>query len=246
MNSDKKLEALKDLGLSYQEGQAYLTLLETNGSDATSLAKKLFIKRTTIYPILERLMEQNLVTTYEQSSKKIYRPVKPDRVALQFERKLESFIDIIPMLEKLQSKESGKIYGVKFIQSKKELKKIYAEVLQDYKNKEYYIIGSSSTWLNTDRDFFIDFRKRRSRNNTRVKLLLSHDSRNEIGQDDPSLLREYKYLPEKYNFKSTIDIYRDKIIIVGPEVDALCAVIAIPPMIDVFRSVFEILWENLN
>ena len=246
MNTNKNLEALKDLGLSYQEGQAYLILLETNGSNATSLATKLSVKRTTIYPILERLIEQNLVTTYEQSTKKIYKPVRPNRVALQFERKLESFMDLIPTLEKLQSKDSKEIYGIKFIQSKKELKKIYAEVLQDNKNSEYYVIGSSTTWMDTDREFFIDFRKKRARNNTRVKLLLSADSKNEVGQDDLSLLREYKYLPEKYKFKSTIDIHKDKIIIVGPEVDALCVVIAIAPMTDVFRSVFEILWETLE
>jgi hypothetical protein len=55
-------------------------------------------------------------------------------------------------------------------------------------------------------------------------------------------LRTFKYLPEKYVLKSTIDIYADKIVIIGPEIKALAVVVAIPAMVDVFRSVFEMLW----
>ena len=104
-------------------------------------------------------------------------------------------------------------------------------------------LGSVSGFLNIDREFLLDFRKKRAARNTRVKLLLSHDSKGEEGQNDPQLLRTFKYLPEKYRFKSTIDIYDDKIVIIGPEIKALAVVVAIPAMVDIFRSVFEILWE---
>ncbi len=96
-----------------------------------------------------------------------------------------------------------------------------------------------------DPDFILDFRKKRAARNIRTKLLLSNDSKFASGQDDPSLSREFKYLPEKYQFKSTIDIFDDKVLIIGPEVKALAVVIAIPPMVDVFRSVFDVLWESL-
>ncbi len=244
MNTNNYLDILKDLGLSEQEIDLYVGLLKTGGCSATSLASEVNIKRTTVYPILERLISQGIVTVYEQGGKKLFYPVKPQQLGTLFERKIKSFNKIIPYLEGL-AKTDKSIYGVRFIKSKDELKLFYDEILSEYKNKEYYIIGSASTWLNTDRDFFLDFRKKRAENSTRVKLLLSGDSMGEEGQNDTSLLREYKYMPEKYKFKSTIDIYNDKIVIVGPEVDALCVVIAIPPMVDVFRSIFEILWESL-
>jgi hypothetical protein len=137
-----------------------------------------------------------------------------------------------------------KEYGVRMIKSKRELEAFYNNILDEYRDREYYIIGSVSGFLNIDRDFLVSFRKKRATRNTRVKLLLSHDSRAEEGQNDPKLLRSFKYLPEKYNFKSTIDIYDDKIVIIGPEVKALAVVVAIPAMVDIFRSVFEILWEG--
>jgi sugar-specific transcriptional regulator TrmB len=245
MNIENSLEILKDFGLSNVEIQAYITLLKIGASNASTISKEMKIKRTTAYPILERLMERGLISSYEQGLKKIFVPLRPNKLAFNYEKKIESLNRIVPLLEKLSHSESNKMLGVKLIQSKKELEALYTDILNEYKNKEYYIIGSSSAWLNIDRDFFVDYRTRRAKNNTKVKLILTTESQFEEGQDDVSLKREFKYLPEKYTFKSTIDIYDDKILIVGPEMKALCVVIAVPPMVDIFRSIFEILWENL-
>jgi sugar-specific transcriptional regulator TrmB len=244
MNNQENIEILKDLGLSDQEIEVYISLLKTGGSDATSLSKQANIKRTTVYPILERLIKQNMVTAYEQGKKRFYSPIAPSRLASLFEMKIKNLFKVVPFLEKLKA-ENIKAYGIRMIQSKKDLRSFYTDILEEYKNKEYHIIGSTPTWLNTDKEFFIDYRKRRAMNNTKVRLLLSADSKKIIGLEDPSLLREHKYLPEKYVFKSTIDIFDDKIIIIGPSVDALAVVIEIPPMVDVFRSAFQILWDVL-
>ena len=160
-----------------------------------------------------------------------------------YEHRLESLTNLVPVLEKLQGTQA-KAYGVRFIQTKREFKSFYNEILDDYRDRSYYIIGNANAFINLDPDFILEFRKKRALRNIRTKLLLSHDSKLATGQDDPSLIREFKYLPEKYQFKSTIDIYDDKLLIIGPEVKALAVVIAIPPMVDVFRSIFEVLWEN--
>lgn len=242
----KSLDILQNIGLSDIEAKTYILLLENGASSAPSLASLLNIKRTTIYPILDRLSEKGVIHWFEQSNRKVYSAVQPNKLADNFSEKLRSLFDIVPYLEKIQNRNQNDFFGVRFIQSKDELKKIYNEVLSDYKNKEYCVIGSPTTWLDTDREFFLNFRKRRAKNKTKVKLLLPSDSKNEVGQDDETLLREYKYLPESYNFKSTIDIYRDKIVIVGPEIKALCVIIAIPPMVDVFQAMFDLLWEKLE
>jgi len=235
---------LKELGFSKPETDVYLTLLGLGGTDATNISKETGIKRTTVYPILERLMSNGAVTCLDQGKKRLYTPIQPNHLPSLFEKKLRSLTEIIPLLESLQGKHV-KEYGIRLVQTKKEFEAFYSRILDEYRGREYYIIGSSPEFLNVDREFLLDFRKKRAAGKTRVKLLLSHDSRQEVGQNDPSLLREFKYLPEKYFFKSTIDIYDDKIVIVGPSVKALAVVIAVPPMVDVFKSVFEILWEAL-
>lgn len=243
MENTKNLEVLRNLGLSEQEIAAYTALLTFGSSNATKLAKEMNIKRTTIYPILKRLIEQNIVTEYKQGKKSVFTPIRPNKLVSNFENKVRKLLEIVPFLENMQSKNTHE-YGVRFLQSKKELKSFYENILDDYKNDEYCVIGSATTWINMDRDFFLDYRKRRAQRNIKVKLLLSSDSKTEEGQDDPSLLREYKYLPEKYNFKSTIDIYKDRVVIVGPDVKALAVIIAIPPMVDIFKIMFEYMWNK--
>lgn len=242
MDLAQNIKILKDFGLSEAEASAYISLLKSGGAQATDLAIDMGIKRTTAYPILERLMEQGLVTEYKRGHKNFYSPLRPNKLALLYEKKLESISSLVPLLESLEDKTS-KEFGVRFIQSKQELKKFYNDILDEYRDKEYYIIGSAPAWIGIDREFFLDFRRKRAARGIKVKLLLSADSKTEEGQDDPTLKREFKYLPERYKFKSTIDIYDDKVIIVGPEIKALAVVIAIPPMVDIFRSIFQALWD---
>ena len=58
---------LTELGLSEKEALLYLLLLRSGPSPASSLAKRLQIKRVSLYPVLESLTERGLVD-YEQTS----------------------------------------------------------------------------------------------------------------------------------------------------------------------------------
>ncbi len=243
MKIDEKMELLRGIGLSDHEIGVYTGLLKTRGSSASELAKETGLKRTTVYPILENLIEKGIVSSYKKGSKAFFAPLAPNKLVSLYEHRLESLTNLVPVLEKLQGTQA-KAYGVRFIQTKREFESFYNEILDDYRDRSYYIIGNANAFINPDPDFILEFRKKRALRNIRTKLLLSHDSKLATGQDDPSLIREFKYLPEKYQFKSTIDIYDDKLLIIGPEVKALAVVIAIPPMVDVFRSNFEVLWEN--
>ena len=244
MESNQSTAILKEIGLSEQEINVYIGLLKTGGSDATTLANEIGIKRTTVYPILEKLISSEIVTSLEQGKKRLFVPIKPSKLISLYERKVQTLSKIVPMLENMQGKLTEG-YGVRFIRSKKEFETFYENVIDEYRGREYFIIGNAGAWLNIDRDFLIDFRKRRAAANISAKILLSSDSKGEQGQQDKSLLRDFKYLPEKYIFKSTIDIYDDKVIIIGPEVKAMAVVIDIPPMVDIFRSIFMALWEAL-
>ncbi|MBP6943009.1 MAG: hypothetical protein KBB55_03115 [Candidatus Buchananbacteria bacterium] len=238
------ITTLTNLGLAEPEINAYVQLLKLNGATASVLAQAMGIKRTTAYPILERLYKQNLVSMYNRGAYQFYAPIRPNRLASLYERRLADLVSLVPFLESLGNNDSHE-YGVRFIQSRTELKSFYRDILDEYAGKSYYSIGSTPAWMSIDPDFFRDYMRRRTVRGTTVKLLLSHDSRGMKEQQDETLRREYKYLPKQYIFRSTIDIYNDKVVIIGPDVKALAVVIAIPPMVDVFRSMFEIIWQSL-
>ncbi len=232
---------LQHLGVPEEDARVYFALLRLGGSRASAVAREVGVKRTTVYPILQSLAKAGLVNVYYRKNQRFYYAEKPTNVATMFQKKIAAFEHVIPVLHAMEKKQTQAI-GLRFIETREELRNFYRALLDEYQNKNYCIISSAKGWEGLDPEFFIQYRKDRAEANIHTRLLLTQDSK-DINPTEPELLREWKYLPEKYYFKSTIDIYDDKILIVSPELSSLAVVIAIPAMIDIFRSMFEMLWD---
>jgi len=237
----KYKNVLEEMGLSPEESAIYLALLRVGGSIASAVARETGIKRTTVYALLRSLANKGFVMLYYRKNKQLYYAEKPQRVVEYFEKKISGFADIIPALETLGKKQM-QIYGIRLIETVNELKKFYHGILSEYKNRSYSVIGNTNAWEGIEPEFFHDFRVKRGQKKISTRLLLTHDSRG-LNPTRKELLRDFKYLPATYNFKSTLDIFDDQILIVSPELSCLAVVIAVPAMVDVFKMVFGIIWD---
>ncbi|MBP7992535.1 MAG: hypothetical protein KAZ30_02665 [Candidatus Magasanikbacteria bacterium] len=235
-------DILKDLGLTPPEIEVYTALLQLGGARASTVARETGLKRTTIYAILKSLARKGFVAMYLRHNAQLYYAERPERVKHYFEKKLSAFAELIPSLETL-AKKNLKIEGIRPIETISELKLFYQNILLEYKQKSYSIIGNTGSWTGYDPDFFAHYRHDRATAKIKTRLLLTSDSEPKNDFDNQKLLRVIKYLPPKYKFNSTIDIFDDKILIISPELSALAVVIAISPMVDVFKMVFEMLWD---
>jgi sugar-specific transcriptional regulator TrmB len=236
------ISTLQTLGLTEDEAGTYLALLKIGGGNAIALSKEVGVKRTTIYPILKSLHEKGFASTYFHKSKRLYRAEKPDKVAGQYEKRLESFEAIIPELKTIE-KQTVSTVGLRFIETKQELERFYTGILVEYKGKSYSAIGSATAWEGIDPDFFQKFRFDRANAKIKTRILLSADSI-KASPDDTKLLRDVRVLPKNHTFKSTMDIFDDKILVVNPDQTALAVVIEVPSMVDIFKEMFEMLWEK--
>lgn len=240
----ENLAILRDLGLHEHEAAIYITLLKLGPSPAALVAKESSIERTAAYPILKSLARKGFVSLFYKGTRRLYRAQQPQKISNFFEKKVQSFNQIIPSLKALEKKQA-RVLGLRFIETPAELKLFYADVLTTYRGKQYYIISSANAWEGLDPEFFIQFRKDRGRAKIKTRLLLSAESE-QINPIDPALLRQWRYLPPEYNFRSTIDIYPDQILIVSDQLNSLAVVITIPAMVDVFKSIFNLLWDLLS
>ncbi|MFA5186253.1 MAG: helix-turn-helix domain-containing protein [Patescibacteria group bacterium] len=234
---------LLELGLSEHEAVLYVALLKSGGLPASAIAKESGLRRTTVYPILQNLARQGFVSIYVKRGRKIFIAERPQTVAGYFEDKLKNFNAAIPILESLE-KTRLQASGLRFIETVDELERFYAGILREYRGNNYAIMGNSNAWQGLDPDFFVQYRKDRAAAGIRTRILLSADSR-ETSPTDARLLRETKFLPAKYVFKSTMDIFDDKILVVGPDQTSLAVVIAVPAMVDIFKSSFQLMWDAL-
>lgn len=243
-NNMNAKESLISLGLSVQEADVYTALLKQGGASASVLARDIGMKRTTAYAVLKNLTEKGFSSVYFRSGKRVYHAQKPHKIASLVEQKLQNFNEAIPFFESMDRSQTQKL-GLRFVESKGELQKFYDEVLIDYKNKEYCVIGSTPSWESIDPDYFVKFREKRAKANIQTKLLLTADSKKD-NPLDKNLLRQVRFLPKQYSFKSTLDIFDDKVLIVSPDLASLAVIVAVPTMVDIFKSIFEMLWDNVS
>lgn len=233
--------SLQDLGLSDVETRVYLALVALGGSQASMVAKHIGIKRTTIYDVLTSLTHKGFANVYFRKNMRVYHAQKPQRVADLFEKKLQSFTNIIPQLQSLDTKQA-EVLGVRLIQTKDELLRFYQTVPKEYAHQEHLVIGSS-TWIEMDPEFLKRYRIERAKAGIQSRLLLTHDQRLvESKIRTPS--RDVRFLPKECTFESTIDIFPDCVQILCPRsVSALGVGIEMPMMLDIFKAIFDLLWS---
>ena len=69
---------LTDLGLSSDQSQIYLSLLENGSQTASKLAQTTTIKRTYVYRLCQELQKLNLINFQTQSKTTIFVPLSPN------------------------------------------------------------------------------------------------------------------------------------------------------------------------
>jgi sugar-specific transcriptional regulator TrmB len=76
-NSADLTEALKSVGLTKYEALVYIALLKVEGATATEIHEISGVPRASVYPVLDRLIQKNLVIV-SQSTPKRFRAIPPD------------------------------------------------------------------------------------------------------------------------------------------------------------------------
>ncbi len=108
------------LGLTKNEEEIYLFLLEYGASIASTTAKRLNLKRVTAYASLRSLKKKMLVTTYEKNGVTYFEAASPEeivhfckeRVAVETNLEKEAE-DLLPELRRIQDKQSKPVLEVK-------------------------------------------------------------------------------------------------------------------------------------
>lgn len=71
---------LEKIGLSEKEAATYLYLLKVDNDSVADIAKHTNINRTTVYPVLQQLMQKEFVEELKEKGKIVYRARTPDRI----------------------------------------------------------------------------------------------------------------------------------------------------------------------
>lgn len=71
---------LIEIGLSEKEAKIYVFLLSVDNANASEISKKTKINRTTIYPVMDSLIETGLAEEVVKNDKNLFRALSPEKI----------------------------------------------------------------------------------------------------------------------------------------------------------------------
>ncbi|MBU1177892.1 BlaI/MecI/CopY family transcriptional regulator [Patescibacteria group bacterium] len=239
------LSSLKKYGLSEQEAKIYLDLLQIIEAPVYTVSQRTGIPRTSVYTTLERLRQKGFVTSIRKNSVLHYTPESPQAFVSALEEKKKVISAVLPEMADLI--DSAKILPtVKLYQGRKGYIKVRQEMLATFKKKkikQILAISSPSDFIMFPKYFpiWVEARKKLG---VGARILLRADAKaDKHFQNNKTDLREVRYLPPEYQYKSTLNIYGDQMAIFSLQGKDFNSIIIDSTVItEMFRQFFNLTW----
>jgi len=243
---------LQHFGLSARESNAYLACLELGPSSIQQISKHSRMNRSTVHFLAESLKKKGLFGETCKGKKRLLFAVKPENFTklVNKEREhvnlMESSLDnLIPMLNNISSAE-GNRPKIMFYEGEQGFYDICNRSITHAKDKEILFLSSLSEFRNVGNDKEYDegfYIPKRVKKGIHIKMLVFE---NRISQNyrfnQAKELREVRFLPDDFKFKSTFFIYGDEFSMVSSKPPFLGVVIQSKQLTHTMKQIFGMLW----
>jgi sugar-specific transcriptional regulator TrmB len=248
---------LKKFGLTENESNIYLFLLEFGETIASMIGKRLGIKRVSVYPALESLTKKGLIHSYTKNKVNYFEAVNPEelvnickgRVEVEISRQKQAEA-ILPALKKIEEKRAKPVLElkgkIKYYQGLEAVKNLINETLEEGE-KEQLCFGLNKYHTDNLWDEWEGYTKKRASTGMSVRSI-QPDTKpaREYKSRDKSELRQTLLVPrKKYPAHCELNIIGDMIALFTAHGDQPTGTkIYNKDMAEVLRSLFELAWER--
>lgn len=247
MKNEHLLGILMELGLSDNEARVYLACLSLGATSVAKIASIAEIKRPSAYPIIERLKKIGLMVEEVKGFKTFYLAEPPEKLELVLEERKAKFKNALPDFSKLYNLQ-GNHDVIKRYEGLQAVKSVYEDLLRNIQpHEDYLIIADQANWLKLDKDYFMNFSRRRAKLPIRIRML-------QVPSPEAGWFKKYeknfnlqiKFLPKDFSVLTTNLVVIPKMLIIHqiiPPVSAM--VIENKSAIMLHQQLFELIWQSL-
>lgn len=240
-------EIVKNLGLTTQAAKIYLAALDLGEASVQQLARKSRIKRTTLYYILDELIEAGVLIYTKVGKKNYYVPERPAHLLKRAKERISNFEESLQALEE-KTGQVNKRPRVYFLYGSHGFKQVWDMIL-GAKEKEYRIITQGENFLGYVKEKYIidEIIAKKKRLNVLSKQLISDSlyARKIIAKDSGEN-RVSKLLPPAYKLSFTEIITESLTAFISPKFDNMIFVVEDHFFSQTRKSIFEILWNSVD
>lgn len=232
---------LEELNIDEKTERVYRALLALGDAPVYFIAKRIGLKRTSMYHLLESLMQLGLVSSYKEKGVTRFYAENPRKLKGYFESKAILAERLIPFLEK-DAKILPGIWNIRNFEGRAGIQSIMEEALSA-KDKTILSVGSSAKML--ARFGHMAYGQRRRTSGIKSRSLRYPNDHPEFEEHferhtDTSHIR---YLPKAFDFPGMMIIFDNRVAIITYERSGSGVIITSGEFSHMMRSVFETLWQ---
>ncbi len=247
MKNPKLLGTLKDIGLDETEAQIYLTSLSLGPTTVLKIARSSYIKRTTVYGVIESLQSKGLMRIELKGLKQLYVAENPEKLEAILDNRKREFSAKLPDFMALYKLEGGES-TIKYYTGLKAMKRIYLSTLDEVKSgDEYLVITNQEKWFLLDPDFWMkEYIEERAKLPCKTRLI-SQNSNTALEHQkfERNYNEKFKIFGENVSINIDMVLIPNKLIIVDLLPPLTTLVIENKNIIELQKQLFEIIWSSI-
>ncbi|OGF20617.1 hypothetical protein A2Y83_03620 [Candidatus Falkowbacteria bacterium RBG_13_39_14] len=245
---------LQSLNFSEKETAVYLALLELGSAKAIEISKKTDLNRTTVYDLMESLMQKGLISKYKKGSSTFFNALEPERLLTYLDREKEEkekiierqkkkVKELLPQFISLENIASTKPL-VQFFEGEKGMREAYEDTLT---SREIILaFANLETMYEGLPNFFPEYFKRRAGKKIFIRAIVPRNklsiNQSKLNQEE---MRDTRFLQEdKMTFSPEVNIYNNKMLIASWK-EKMAIIIESKELADLQKLTFNLLWETL-
>lgn len=238
-------QILQELGIDERSARVYLALLQLGEANIEQLAKHSLIPRTSLYPILETLEEQQLIARLPKRGRRLFVAEHPQKILKRFEEYVEILRIAIPQMELLAARRQD-LPRIFLFEGKEGIKAIFRKILAE--KRSFDAITSVQDMMTIARDYFEDFIQKRIQQNLRVRLITNRSPEGtRMKMEDGKMLRETRLIPPQYTFATANYIFGNNVAMISLKQEPILGLIIKDPFIaETHRMYFNLLWRMIS
>lgn len=235
-----KEEVLRDLGLADKEIRVYIALLGMGVSRVQEIAKEAKLLRTTVYEVLESLIDKGLVSYSIRSGVRHFETAEPAKLQHIVDERRRKVLEIMPELESIAAgvKEKPR---VETYEGREGLKTFMRNVIKK-DIAEMHAFGAEGRFSDMFGYFFVSWDRDRVKNKVLLRIIYNERIRQKkLNEGIP--LSSMRFLPGRYKFPSTTIVFGNNVGIVLWSAEPLVISIKSGEIAKSYENFFQLLWR---
>lgn len=231
------------LGFSDKEARVYTTLQKIGPSPASTLARLTNIKRTSMYDVLNALLEKNLIITYQQGKTTFYAIDDINKLTLFEKERVHMAEQLVKQLRETQHHGAINVHYYRGVEGFREM---YEDVLRAK-------VPEIQAWLNLDLFYSgLDMEREEQWTKERVTqrkyarlLMIDTPLSRNFRKIDKDNFRETRLFPSSTQFETTCFLYENHITFFSSQEPMIGIRIHNPALYKMQLAFFNLHWKML-